>query len=80
MKVTPRVVRTGISNAFSNLDTVPTIVNDALQGKIRQAGHDSARFLLNSTLGLGGLFDPATRGRARTTTTKTSARPSASGA
>ena len=59
VKVTPRVVRTGISNAFSNLDTVPTIINDALQGKFKQAGHDSARFLLNSTLGLGGLFDPA---------------------
>jgi phospholipid-binding lipoprotein MlaA len=59
VKITPRVVRTGISNAFSNLDTVPTIINDALQGKFRQAGRDSARFLLNSTLGLGGLFDPA---------------------
>jgi phospholipid-binding lipoprotein MlaA len=59
VKVTPRVVRTGVSNVFNNLDTVPTIINDALQGKFRQAGHDSARFLLNSTLGLGGLFDPA---------------------
>jgi phospholipid-binding lipoprotein MlaA len=59
VKVTPRVVRTGVSNFFSNLDTVPTIINDTLQGKFRQAGHDSARFLLNSTLGLGGLFDPA---------------------
>ena len=59
MKVTPRVIRTGVSNALNNLDTVPTIINDALQGKFRQAGRDSARFLLNSTLGLGGLFDPA---------------------
>lgn len=59
VKVTPRVVRTGINNAFNNLENVPTIINDALQGKFRQAGHDSARFLLNSTLGLGGLFDPA---------------------
>lgn len=59
VKVTPRVVRTGISNVFNNLDTVPTIFNDALQGKFRQAGRDSARFLMNSTLGLGGLFDPA---------------------
>jgi len=59
VKVTPRVVRQGISNAFSNLDTVPTIINDALQGKFRQVGHDTARFLMNSTLGLGGLFDPA---------------------
>ncbi len=59
VKVVPRLVRTGVSNAFSNLDTVPTIINDALQGKFRQAGSDSARFLMNSTLGLGGLFDPA---------------------
>jgi phospholipid-binding lipoprotein MlaA len=59
VKVTPRVVRTGISNALSNLETVTTIINDALQGKMKQAGRDSARFLMNSTLGLGGLFDPA---------------------
>jgi phospholipid-binding lipoprotein MlaA len=59
VKVTPRVVRLGVSNVFNNLDNVPTVINDALQGKFRQAGHDSARFLLNSTLGLGGLFDPA---------------------
>ena len=59
-KVTPRIVRTGISNVLSNLDTVTTVVNDVLQGKLRQAGHDSGRFLLNTTLGLGGLFDPAT--------------------
>ena len=65
IKVTPSVVRTGISNVFTNLDTVSTIVNNALQGKIRQAGHDSARFLLNSTLGLGGLVRSRQRGRTR---------------
>src|SRR5688572_10059325 len=58
-KVTPQFVRTGISNVITNIDTVPTIVNGLLQGKVRQAGRDSARFLLNTTLGLGGLFDPA---------------------
>jgi phospholipid-binding lipoprotein MlaA len=58
-KVTPRIVRTGVSNALSNLNTVSTIINDVLQGKMRQAGQDSGRFLLNSTLGLAGLFDPA---------------------
>ena len=58
-KVTPRVVRTGVSNFFSNLGSLTTIANDVLQGKLRQAGRDSGRFLLNSTLGLGGLFDPA---------------------
>ncbi len=59
-KVTPRFVRTGISNALSNLNSPTTIVNDLLQGKFGQAGRDTGRFLLNSTLGLGGLFDPAT--------------------
>jgi phospholipid-binding lipoprotein MlaA len=59
VKVTPRVIRTGISNALSNLETVTTIINDGLQGKLGQMGRDSARFLMNTTLGLGGLFDPA---------------------
>jgi phospholipid-binding lipoprotein MlaA len=59
VKVTPRFLRTGISNVLSNLDTVTTIVNGALQGKMKQAGLDSARLILNSTLGLGGLLDPA---------------------
>jgi phospholipid-binding lipoprotein MlaA len=58
-KVTPRVVRTGVSNFFSNLGTLTTIANDVLQGKMKQAGQDSGRFLLNSTLGLAGLLDPA---------------------
>ncbi|MBC8025474.1 MAG: VacJ family lipoprotein [Steroidobacteraceae bacterium] len=59
-KVTPRFMRTGINNFFSNLDNISTVINDVLQGKGKQAGRDSARFLMNSTLGLGGLFDPAT--------------------
>ena len=60
VKVTPRVVRTGISNFFDNLETINTLLNDTLQGKFRAAGNDTARLLLNSTLGLGGLLDPAT--------------------
>jgi phospholipid-binding lipoprotein MlaA len=59
VKVAPRFVRTGVSNVFNNLNTLGTAVNDVLQGKMKQAGRDSARFLMNSTLGLGGLFDPA---------------------
>jgi phospholipid-binding lipoprotein MlaA len=60
VKVTPRFLRTGISNFFDNLETVNTLLNDALQGKFRAAGNDTARLLINSTLGLGGLLDPAT--------------------
>jgi phospholipid-binding lipoprotein MlaA len=59
VKVAPRAMRTGVSNFFSNLETVTTLINDALQGKVAAVGHDSARLLLNSTLGLGGLLDPA---------------------
>lgn len=60
VKVMPRVVRTGVSNFFDNLETATTLINDALQGKMAAAGHDTARLLMNSTLGLGGLLDPAT--------------------
>jgi phospholipid-binding lipoprotein MlaA len=57
--VTPRVVRTGVSNFFDNLGYPTTMINAALQGKGKQASRDTARFLLNTTLGLGGIFDPA---------------------
>ncbi len=57
----PSEVRGGIRNVFSNLLYPITIINDFLQGKFRQSGHDSARFLINSTVGLAGLFDPAVR-------------------
>ena len=61
VKVAPRFVRTGISNVFNNLNTLNTIVNDVLQGKMKQAGNDSARFLLNTTFGIGGLYDAASK-------------------
>jgi phospholipid-binding lipoprotein MlaA len=61
VKVMPRFVRTGISNVFNNLNTLNTIVNDVLQGKMHQAGNDSARFLLNTTFGIGGLYDAASK-------------------
>jgi phospholipid-binding lipoprotein MlaA len=57
--ITPRVVRTGVSNFFDNLGYPTTVINAALQGKGKQAGRDTARFFLNTTLGLGGIFDPA---------------------
>jgi phospholipid-binding lipoprotein MlaA len=58
-KATPGALRAGISNLFGNLRYPVTIVNDFLQGKWRQGGADFARFALNTTIGLGGLFDPA---------------------
>ena len=60
VRVTPAVVRAGISNFYWNAKYPVTIVNDALQGKFADTGVGLARFMLNSTLGLGGLLDPAT--------------------
>jgi len=60
VKVVPQPLRTGVSNFFANLNTPTVMVNDALQGKFLAAGSDLGRFLLNSTVGLGGLLDPAT--------------------
>lgn len=57
--VTPEVVRTGITNFFINLRSPIVILNDVLQGKVKQAGGDTARFVVNSTVGLVGIFDVA---------------------
>jgi phospholipid-binding lipoprotein MlaA len=55
----PSPIRTGVSNFFSNVAMPIVTVNDALQGKIKAAGTDLGRFLMNSVVGIGGLFDPA---------------------
>lgn len=57
--VTPDWFRTGVGNFFSNLAYPTTIVNQLLQGKPAMAGKDAGRFVINSVLGLGGLFDVA---------------------
>jgi phospholipid-binding lipoprotein MlaA len=59
-KITPSFVRAGIGNFFSNVEYPTTIVNQFLQGKVVMGLRDTGRFLLNTTLGLGGLFDVAT--------------------
>ena len=59
-RLTPRPVRIGINNFFSNLDEIPNAVNSLLQGKIGQAANDTGRFIVNSVFGLGGVFDIAT--------------------
>ncbi|MGN6151944.1 MAG: MlaA family lipoprotein [Lysobacteraceae bacterium] len=58
--VVPRPVRLGVSNFFNNLGQPVSALNALLQGKPKQAGQSAGRFLLNTTLGIGGLFDPAT--------------------
>jgi len=57
--VLPGVVRTGVSNFFSNIEDVWISVNQVLQGKFQRGLEDFSRFLFNSTFGIGGLFDLA---------------------
>ncbi len=57
--ITPDPVEDGISNVFSNLYEVRNIINDVLQWKWGQAANDTGRFLVNSTVGVVGLFDVA---------------------
>jgi phospholipid-binding lipoprotein MlaA len=59
VKVTPAPVRTGIGNFFGNFGYTRVIVNDLLQGKLVRFLADTTRLLVNTTLGIGGLFDPA---------------------
>lgn len=58
--ITPDPAEKGVNNFFSNLDDVLVVINDVLQFKPRQALSDTGRFLVNSTLGIAGLFDVAT--------------------
>jgi phospholipid-binding lipoprotein MlaA len=58
--VTPKFMQIGVTNVFSNAKYPVTLVNNALQGKFSAAASDTGRFLLNTTVGVGGFFDPAT--------------------
>jgi phospholipid-binding lipoprotein MlaA len=57
VRVTPSVVRIGITNFLDNLTYPNVILNDFLQGKIDQGLQDSVRFVVNTTFGLAGLID-----------------------
>jgi phospholipid-binding lipoprotein MlaA len=61
VKVVPNPIRIGVHNFFENLNTTTVMVNDALQGKFLAAGNDLGRFLLDTTVGIGGILDPATQ-------------------
>ena len=56
----PDGIRSGVTNFFDNLYYPGVVINDLLQGKFEQGFSDAGRFVVNSTLGIGGLFDPAT--------------------
>ena len=55
----PSPIRTGTSNALNNLSNLVTIPNNILQGDFKAAGSNSIRFIINTTLGIVGIFDPA---------------------
>lgn len=57
--ITPDELQIMISNGFDNISFPPRFVNSLLQGKFKGATREIGRFLINSTLGVGGLFDPA---------------------
>lgn len=57
--ITPDIVEKGVSNVFSNILDINTVLNDLLQLKFGQALSDTGRFVLNTTVGLVGVFDVA---------------------
>ncbi len=59
--IAPAPVQTGISRFFANLGMPVTVVNQALQGRPGDAAASLGRFVVNSTVGVAGLFDPAGR-------------------
>lgn len=61
VRAVPAPARTGVSNFLSNLRTTTVMINDALQGKLGAAANDLARLVVNTTVGFGGLLDPATQ-------------------
>jgi len=60
-RVLPSPVRTGTSNALENLSSLITIPNNLLQGEFKKAGINSGRFVINTTVGILGVFDVAER-------------------
>lgn len=56
----PQPVRRGVSNFASNLAQPTYVLNNLLQVRVGQASQNTLRFLINTTIGIGGIFDPAT--------------------
>lgn len=60
-KVTPQFVEDGVHNVFANIGDVGNLANNLLQGKLHNAGVDSGRLIFNTTFGLLGFIDVASR-------------------
>ena len=59
-RILPSPVRTGVGNSLNNLSNLVTIPNNILQGDFKQAGVNTGRFVINTTVGILGIFDVAT--------------------
>src|SRR5260221_12535908 len=59
-KVTPAFAQEGVNNFYSNLGDIGTTLNNLLQGKLKEGAGDGARFLVNTEVGVFGLWDIAT--------------------
>lgn len=57
----PPKVKQGVTNFFNNLEEIDTSVNQLLQGKPKKSLNDLTRFVINSTIGIAGLFDVASK-------------------
>lgn len=60
-KEIPKPIKNGLTNFLKNLMEPWVLINELLQGKPKEAGHTLNRFLLNTTVGIGGVFDQATK-------------------
>lgn len=58
-RVLPSPLRSGTGNAVNNLSNLVTIPNNILQGEFKKAGVNTGRFFVNTTVGVGGLFNVA---------------------
>ena len=58
-RVLPQPVRSGVSNSLDNLSNLVTIPNNILQGDFKKAGTNTGRFIINTTIGILGIFDAA---------------------
>ena len=59
--ITPQFMQTGVYNFFSNLKDINVVINDVLQAKFEQSAHDTGRLAVNTTMGLAGFVDVASR-------------------
>ena len=59
--ILPANLRSGVTNFFSNLESINNALNSALQMKMGESVQELTRFCLNTTVGIGGFFDPASR-------------------